>query len=640
LSIKNESIDFSDISGGKNSAFPRHAIANNQCALTLNALHETIGTSRAPGYKGIDTTRLFSSSVRGPWTYVHDDGTETLIAVSASKVWSINTTLKTKTQIGTLTADTECYAVNAAGKLWIVNGTDFVKVEDDLSVYRVQILAPTGTSASAKAGGTLANGVYGVYVAYARKNAAGQYLYSLPYSMGNVTLGTGSNTVTFVVPASADPQVTHKVVFMTDAGGAVHYWYAEVVNATTAFDVTSAATRNGAIFMSTVSSANQILPITPSGIFSFDDKLYVWDVNDRTVYWSLKTDVNPFDMERFLAQNFRTVSHTINSVFNIDVDLCFNHLGNGISIALSGDMSSVLKHTQKSFWYLDCKTPDGKSNIVYYKGMAFGLTNDGFRFFDGENFSEDLSFHIKPDIDKIYSGISSTYLPCAIVNRRSGKRTEYRFTYRNTDYGLTSNNDQRIFNLDFFFDQNNSKKTWECWENGFCGMAIYGRTWYGVQNGSSGGQLVYEDRTRDINCFDRGGNWLTVMLKKQFYIASRTFVDDLDAIVVAGPPYSFATSSGTINGNIILFDVSNSKFPFTIVGVPATNAVLPADGYGGLALPFIMSPQYPVNSTDPVAFACRGNSLSLEISQIEDDPDFFLYKISLPRAKQIKHNLT
>jgi hypothetical protein len=51
--MRSINIDFSDFSGGKNNAFPRHALEENQCADTLNAIHEKIGLSRAPGYVGI-----------------------------------------------------------------------------------------------------------------------------------------------------------------------------------------------------------------------------------------------------------------------------------------------------------------------------------------------------------------------------------------------------------------------------------------------------------------------------------------------------------------------------------------------------------------------------------------------------------
>jgi hypothetical protein len=639
MPIKNTFIDFSDMSGGQNNAFPRHAIAENQVAITLNAIHEAIGTSRAPGYAGLSSSALFEKPIRGHFTYVLDNGTEYLICVSDSKIYSVDPSAGTKTQLGTLTGDGECYAVNAAGKLWIVNGTDFVKVESDLSVYRVQILVPAGTSATGSGtGGTLAAGVYGVYVAYARKDANGRYLYSLPYSLGNITLSGSTSKISFVVPASSDAQVSHRVVFMTNAGGAVPYFYGEATNASGDFDITSNASRNSSILMSTVSSANHILPITPDGIATFDDRIYVWDVNDRTVYWSLKTDVNPFDMERYLAENFHTLSYAINAVFPIGENLAFNHLGNGVSIARSGDMSSVIKVAQKAFWYLDCKTPDGKSNIVYHKGLAFGLTNDGFRFFDGEQFSEDVSFHIKPDVNSIYSGIGS-FLPCAIVNRRSGKRTEYRFSYRNLSYGSGSNNDQRVFNLDFYFDPNNSKKTWECWENGFCGMAVVSNIWCGAQSVESG-QVVKESGVSDINCYDRTGHFQTTRFVKQWYQFTRTVIDALQTITVWGAPYAFSTNASAINGNAILFDSNYRKFPFTIAGTSPTSGVLPAAGAGGLELPFVMMPQYPVGSCDPLPFDCRGNSITLELEQTADDERFFLYKLQLPRAKTIENNLT
>jgi hypothetical protein len=623
MPIKNQPFDFSDMSGGKNSALPRHAIAENQVADTLNCLHESIGVSRAPGYIGISASALFTTKITGLWTYIRDDGTETVIAVSNKKIYSIDVAAGTKTELYTLSGGGECYAVNAAGKLWIVNGVDFVKIESNLAVYRVQIAAPTGTSAAAVAGGSLPLGVYGVYVAYARKNAAGQYLYSLPYSLGNVTTSGGNLTVRVTAPNSADPQVTHKVVFMTDSGGAAPYYFGEVANATASVDISSTANRNGLVLMSTVSAANQVLPITPSGIFSFDDKIYAWNVNDRTIYWSLKTDVNPFDLERFLTQNFRTLNYTINSVFNIGTDLCFNSIGNGISKAISGDMSSVIKTTQKAFWFLDCKTPDGKSNVVFYKGAALGLTNDGVRFFDGESFSDDLSFNIKPDVDKIYAGSSSSNLPAAITYRRPGKRTEYRLSYRNADYGATGNNDQRVFNLDFYFDPVDSRKTWECWENGFSGMAINGRSIVGAQSHTDGGQIVIEGGVSDSQSFNRLGAFQgSAIFVKQAYLLTRTIIDDIDGITVWGGVYALATAGGAIGGNLIIFDNNNTKYQFSIIGSAAAIAVLPSQSSGlGLELPFVMAPQYPISTNNPMQFDCRGNSVALEISQIENDPD-------------------
>jgi hypothetical protein len=653
MSIKNSAIDFSDMSGGKNSAFPCHALAEDQVADTLNLLHEAIGVSRAPGYLGIQSTAFFDSTCEGQFTYKKDDGTEVMICVSNKRVYSVNPLASSKTQIGTLTSAGKCYAINAGGKLWIVNGVDFVKVENDLNVYRVQIAAPASGTATPKAGGTLADGVSGCYVAYARKNAAGQYLYSMPFSLGNVTLGTGNNTITIAAPDSTDPQVTHKVAFLTDAGGAVPYYYGEAANSVASFDISSAANRNAGStgFLSTVSAANQILPITPNAIATFDDKIFVWDIGGRNIYWSLKTDVNPFDMERFLAENFRSLSYTIDSIFSIGVDLFFNHIGNGVSVALSGDMSSVIKFVQRDLWYLDCDTPEGKSNVILYKGTAFGLTNDGFRFFDGQQFSNDVSFHIKPDVDHIYAGISGA-TPNAIIYRRPGKRTEYRFCYRNIDYGVQGNNDQRIFNMDFYFSQQmqmtpqgmvsgNRKETWECWENGFAGMVILNGAWYGFQNGAADAQIVSENSVVDLYCYDRTGAFLATEFLKQAYGLTRTFIDDLDAISVWGAVYTLATYGGIINGNVILFDAGNSKFPFSFTGIATKQAILPSEASGqGLEIPFTMNPQFPVSSNDPGVWDARGNSVAIEFSQTDKDESFFIYKIQLPRVKQIKNNLT
>ena len=590
---------------------------------------------------------LFNHPAQGPFTYIHADGTETMITVSNEVIYSVNKSAGTKTQIGTISGTGECYAVNAAGKLWIVNGTDFVKVEDDLSVYRVQIVAPTGTSATGvNSGGTLAAGVYGVYVAYARVNSAGQYFYSLPYQFTNVTIIGSTGLINFVVPASTDTQVTHKVIFMTDANGAVPYFYGVFTNATLTFTISNAATRNEAILMSTVSAANQILPITPDSIFHFNDSLFVWDSNTHTVYWSLKTDINPFDLERFLAQNFRTLSMAINAVFSTGGNLHFNHIGNGVSTAVGGDMSSVIKNTDRDFWFLDCKTPEGKSNICMHRGRAFGLTNDGFRFYYyssdvSTNFSEDVSFHIKPDVNKIYQGLG--ILPCAIINRRSGKRTEYRFSYCNYDYNSQTNNDQRVFNLDFANDGTNPRYTWECWENGFAGMAIVDENWYGLQNGNDGqAQIVKESGVSDLNCYSRTGTYLQTSLVKQLYIFSRMNIDNLDSITVWGTPYALATCTGTIAGNIVLFDLNYRKFSFSITGVNNSSpAILPSEDSGlGLPLPFIMNPQYPLGSCDPISFEARSNSVAVELSYTVDDADFFLYKVQLPKAKQITSNIT
>ena len=374
MPIKNASLDFSDMSGGKNSVYPRHAIAQNQVSETVNLIHEKIGASRAPGYIGLAVAALFSAPVRGAWNYIHDDGSESLIAVSNFHVYAVTLSTGAITDLYTLSGDGVCWAVNAVGKLWIVNGTDFVKVENNLAAYPVMLPAPTGTSAAAKAGGSLAAGVYGCYVSYARLDADGFYLYSFPKSLGNVTLAAGNLTVTFAVPASADAQVTHKVVWMTDANGVVPVYYGEVTNATLTFDITSSANRDGELFMSTEAAANEPLPIHPDGIWIADNKLFVWKTGAKSLYWSLSTDVNPFNLECFPTENFRTFPYTISSLFNIDVDMYINSVGNGIVKIANSDMTTLAKRVVFDKWILPTKTAQGRSYVVFEKGIAFCLS--------------------------------------------------------------------------------------------------------------------------------------------------------------------------------------------------------------------------------------------------------------------------
>jgi hypothetical protein len=78
MSIVTKGIDFSDMSGGKNSVYPKHAIAENQVAQTLNAIHEKIGISRAPGYVGI--TPLYEDDA-----IVIDSETESIVIDSVTE---------------------------------------------------------------------------------------------------------------------------------------------------------------------------------------------------------------------------------------------------------------------------------------------------------------------------------------------------------------------------------------------------------------------------------------------------------------------------------------------------------------------------------------------------------------------------
>jgi hypothetical protein len=642
MGVQIKGLDFSDMSGGRCTAFPPHALQGNQCQESINFIHETIGLTKSPGYSGLDPTPLFDKVVTGWFSYRKDSGTDTIIAVSDGKVWSVDLTLKTKTEIGLMAGTGRCYAVNAIGKLWICNGTSFVKVESNLSVYRVQILAPTTGATSAQAGGTLPDGVYGVYLTYARYDSStGLYLYSLPQSLGNVTLGGGNNTVQVTLTGSSDAQVNRVIVFMTDAGGSVPYFYKEANTPVTTINITSNSARNSLIKLAIESAPNQVLPEVPNGIFLFDDALFVWVAGGKKVYWSMKADVNPFELERFPAENVRGMALSINSIFTNGTDLFFNSISRGITVAYSGDMASVIKKVNAPFWFLDCSVDGGRSSVVIHKGLAFGLTNDGFRFFNGVDFSEDVSFHIKPDIDRVYVN-SLSVIPSATIYRRSGKRTEYRFSYNNYNYGAGRCNDQFVFNLDFYFDPNESKKTWEWWENGFDFVTDKNGVFVALQNGDSGSCVITEDGVSDVNCYDRIGVLHTVTAnKKQRYFKTRMHVDELDSICVWGPLHILATSGGEITGNVILHDQNDTRYPIGIILASVGTVALPSEASGlEVPLPFDLGPEYPVTPSVVMPFSCRSKAIAIEIQQTDDDSEFMIYKMQLPRINQVKNNLT
>jgi hypothetical protein len=90
MAVRDMFLDFSDVSGGKNSAMPRHAVGQNQCVDTINLIHERLGVTRAPGFKGVTDTQQFDYPMRGFWTFHLDDGTERLIVANNKKLYSVS----------------------------------------------------------------------------------------------------------------------------------------------------------------------------------------------------------------------------------------------------------------------------------------------------------------------------------------------------------------------------------------------------------------------------------------------------------------------------------------------------------------------------------------------------------------------
>lgn len=650
MSDKEYRLDFSDMSGGLNSSDPPHALEKNQVQKTLNLIHEKNGVSRAPGYIGYDPTLTIGRTGKniGFIKYIKEDGTVLLITISSSlgRIYYVNL----ETGIRTFIAYTSSYVdkyynyVNAVGKLFFCNGVNFFVLNSELQCSNVQIPAITSPNFYIRSGGNCPAGTYSIYVCNAYEDTEGKWLYSYPTFVATETVVDNTE---FRVQIQRPYQTRNNrvVVFMTDTDGSVPYSVYErsydpddpMTLETIDFDLTYIDTTKT---MAALAADNQELPIVPDNIFYFDNRIFVWKSGTKTVYWSLASDVNALDLERFVPENFRTLPFVVSSMFSIGTDLYFNHVGIGVTVAYNGDMSSVIKHVQKQFWFMPCRSGEGSKYVSYIKGIVFGLTNDGFRFFDGRSFSNDISFNIKPNVDKIY--LNADVIPTSCVYRRPGKRTEYRLSFSNIDYNPVQNNDQLIFNIDNYFSEY-PKLTWENWEGGFDSQLIIDNKWYGSQYNVENNLniVVKEHGSEDIRFCGRNNAYIADSVQKKAYLMTRTVIEELDSISFWGPVYGLAVASGELNGNIIVFDRSNKKFPFTLYNSATSDAILPSSASGlGLALPFVMAPTTPKSTVVPMGWDCRGNSIAIEISQIQNDTEFFIYKIELPRIRKERNNLT
>jgi len=458
-------IELSDFSGGLATAYPPHSIRDNQVSDCLNAIFEEKGCTRAPGLSGIAASTLFPGPIRGWFKYVLQTGAEYYLAVSGSRLYSVDLSAGTATELHTLSSDNECFAVNFFGKLWIVNGVDAIKVESDLSVYRIGIVAPSGFTAVAVGGGTLPAGDYVVYASYSRSVDGTTVLHSAPQTIDTVTVD-GTESIAVTVTASSDSQVNKITVWMTAAGGADPYWFAEEDNASGTITINS-DTSNQNLLMYQRAAGNQ-LPQSINNIFAIGNRLFGTVNNSNIVYYSYFCQ-NVYDCERWATEYYiPTIPFTALSIFNVAQHIYINTIF-GVYRMADGDLTSkpepiVQGEDNSQIFYF----PKNMIKTVRkYNNVVFGFTNDGFRYFDGEKFSIDLSKHIKPEVDIIVND-SGVYNPFGIVYRRSGKRTEYQVSYIDSRYSSNSHNRTLVLNLDrlVVVDNDNYRAPWERWTHG------------------------------------------------------------------------------------------------------------------------------------------------------------------------------
>ena len=623
-------IDFSDMSGGIVNAYPPHSLESNQVADALNLLFEKRGCSRAPGYTGISFTALFAGPVRGFWEYLKQDGTTAYIVAAESKLWSVSFGAGTRTELAALSNDLECKAVNSYGKLWVVNGVDMYKIESNLSVYRIGLVAPTGFTQSGTAvAGTLAAGAYDTYAAYGRDVSGTLVLVSDPFHIGSVTVD-GSHAIRIAATASTDPQVNKIVIYSTEAGGSTLYQFWVANNATGNIDITSNAQKNVSLLMYEQSAGNQV-PAALTGIYPFDGRLIGRKASSNILYYTRKAQ-NVYDLEKWSTEfNIPTIPYNILSFHGINGHLYINTVG-GFYVFVNGDLSAkpqqVILGVNTQLLYFP---ENNLATVKEYNGSLYGLTNDGVRIFDGQNFSPDLSKHVKPTIDTIMHG-STDFMPCAAIYRRPGKRTEYRISYRDKELSLACQNRQIVLNLDKLqiLNASSSVAPWEIWSPGFShAITTISGLLYVAQSSDNASVIATESGNSDTYTLDENANFLSVQTAKTISCATRTVADELTGQYIWFKEYHLAKLMANISCNLRITDKDNYFEPYSIIKTGGNKALIVKDAGSDLFLPFVLPVDNPSQGLQKFSLDAKGTSVSLSFSQTAIDDNFFIYILQL-----------
>lgn len=459
-------IDFSNMSGGINTTDPATDIGKYQVQSALNAVFSNTGFGKCYGMAGLKNSVTFAAT-RGYGLHIYEksDGTEILLAVSGQKLYSINESTGAETELYDFGGAGEAWFANYLGTCFVCNGTKMVKY-DGTNAYQVGIAAPTGVAAAAAAGGSLAEGVYQIYAGYGR----GSSLYSSGQLIASVTLSGGNLSVAITNFAnSADPQVSNKIIWMTDADGGTFYLYHQTNdNTTTTFTITDTSARDDTKQYDVLAAYN-FVPSSPQYLFVANNRL--WYTSGMNAYFSLQAGT-VYDLEKFdtgADGNILVFPHTLYGGFELVNNICFNTTS-GILVVPNGDISQKYELRGAPYYFKYFRT------MGIWNDIAIGITQDGVLIFDGEKFNSiDISRDIKKEIGYCYSGSSSTFVPCgkAFRNKISG-RTEYLISFVDSRVNGNINNRQWVLDLDSLklnsADDYNTQ--WEQWQNGFQYIAV------------------------------------------------------------------------------------------------------------------------------------------------------------------------
>jgi hypothetical protein len=311
----------------------------------------------------------------------------------------------------------------------------------------------------------------------------------------------------------------------------------------------------------------------------------------------------------------------------------------GMYVFPSGDLSAkplpVTQGAQTPILYYPLANI---GTVVEHNGKLFGVTNDGFRSFDGTEFSIDLSQRIKPIMD-LMAASAGNFPPKAIIYRRSGKRTEYRLSYNDNTVGVNCHNRQIVLNMDRLtiitnqFQQASPTQfsaPWEIWSPGFSHALVTsaGQIYFG-QSSANAGVIATETGKGDQYTLDEQGTFLDALTAKPAILKTRVEIDELAGQNLWFKLYYLCRLMADIGGKIWIADQDNY---FEGIDIKKTGGSVPnivTDADPQLILPFILTADNPQGGFQKFSPDIKGNSVSLELSQVALDDNFFLYVMQL-----------
>jgi hypothetical protein len=570
-----------------------------------------------PGSQSI--THSFTNYICGLGTYLRHSGTEYLLAMSGGKLYSVDKTAGTLTELYDLTGTGEAWFQDYLDICIVANATAVVKVEGT-NCYQLGIAAPSGVTAAAVSGGSLDDGVYKIYVSYARKVSGSNVLYSQGQVIGDVTCGAGKNTIRFTFANSSDAQVNNKIIWMTDADGAVWYFYHETDdNTTTSIDVADTSARSTSLLYQTLAQYNYSVPAFE---FICVHNGYLYGSVDNTLYRSLQAG-SRYDLERFdtsATGNNAEYPFDILGIHTLGEHLYLDTVAGMIMIPY-GDITAQYKLIEGEY-FLYPRT------VIAWGGGLLGLTAKKIGFFDGNNFfAHDIGQSIKPEIAKVLSGANTNTLPCGALYRRSD-RAEYHLGYYDTSVSGGVNNRRLVLNLDklAFYEGNKVSAPWESWSSGANYIVVDNDgTMFWAQSAETGGTIVKPLTTRNVDQNTWVAGTYTAESVYGWQFTTGTFLTSIKGMVRWNELRIFAVMAAEFNVAIYI-----EKWP-SIGASSSVNPEYESTPRYGIARYGVnrYAPEGPIHRRTRLKKNLKGYAVYMVFSQTEEDKLFELHNAML-----------